>query len=185
LFELEQQLTHLNPANVAITRQIRQCSEDRRRDVYDSHRHRIFSLAFYMTGNELEAEAILASTFVKAFTAAEDPGAVTVDHALLEELRQRFSLTPGDPVSPAEVMKQAGMEGRNVRRTDLEESVKTLPPLERLLFLLRDVEGYEPSAIAALVQMPEAQVQRSLFSARLRLRNALVEAHAKREAEAV
>jgi DNA-directed RNA polymerase specialized sigma24 family protein len=185
LFELEQQLTHLNPANVAITRQIGQRAEDRRRDVYDSHRHRIFSLAFYMTGNELEAEAILASTFVKAFNAAEEPCAATVDSALLEELRQRFSLKPGVPVSSSDVAKHAGMEGRNVRRTDLEESVGTLPPLERLLFLLRDVEGYEASAIAALVQMPEAQVRRSLFSARLRLRNALAEAHAKREEEAV
>lgn len=184
MFELEQQLAYLNPANVAITRQIRQRSEDRRRDVYDSHRHRIFSLAFYMTGNELEAEAILASTFVKAFTATEEPCAATVDHALLEEIRQRFSLKPGDPVAAADVTRQTGMEGRNVRRTDLEESVRTLPPLERLLFLLRDVEGYEPSAIAALVQIPEAQVRRSLFSARLRLRTALAEANAKRDEEA-
>jgi RNA polymerase sigma-70 factor (ECF subfamily) len=184
LFELEQQLTHLNPANVAITRQIGQRSEDRKRDVYDSHRHRVFSLAFYMTGNELEAEAILTSTFINAFTAAEEPCAATVDQALLDEIRQRFLLKPGDPVAPADVAKQAGMEGRNVRRTDLEESVRTLPPLERLLFLLRDVEGYEPSVIATLVQMPEAQVQRSLFAARLRLRAALTEAHTRRQEEA-
>jgi RNA polymerase sigma factor (sigma-70 family) len=181
LFELEQQLTHLNPANVAITRQVRQRSEDRKRDIYDSHRHRVFSIAFYMTGNELEAEAILTNTFVKAFHAVEEPDKAIVDHALLEEIRQRFSLKSGDPISPVDLAKQAGMEGRNVRRTDLEESVRTLPPLERLLFLLRDVEGYEPSTIATLMQMPEAQIQRTLFSARLRLRTALAEAHMKRE----
>ena len=181
MFEMEQHLSSFNPVKVAITRQVGQRAEDCRRDVYDSHRHRIFGLAFYMTGNELEAEAILTNTFVKAFASAEEPGCREVDQALLEEIRQRFLLKPSDPVTSRHVAKMAGLENRNVRRTELEESVRTLPPLERLLFLLRDVEGYEPSAIAALVEMPEAQVQRSLFSARLRLRTALAEARATRE----
>jgi DNA-directed RNA polymerase specialized sigma24 family protein len=37
------------------------------------------------------------------------------------------------------------------------------------LFLLRDVEGYTPAAIARLLDIPEAQVHRACFSARIRL----------------
>jgi len=55
-----------------------------------------------------------------------------------------------------------------------------LPATERLLFLLRDVEGYSPAAISQLLRIPESQVQRSLFSARIRLRQALAAAKADR-----
>jgi RNA polymerase sigma factor (sigma-70 family) len=148
---------------------------DVQRDVYDSHRHRVFSLAFYMTGNEIEAEEILTSTFVNAFRKAERPDGSQVDLALVSELKQRFPLDQSEP-SPAiqaSSVAKTDLKERNVRRTDLEEAIQTLPPNERLLFLLHDVEGYPPSAISELLLMPEAKVQRGLFWARIRLRQTL------------
>jgi RNA polymerase sigma-70 factor (ECF subfamily) len=68
-----------------------------------------------------------------------------------------------------------GFSQRNVRRPDLEAAVGNLPANERLLFLLRDVEGYSSAMIARLLDVPEAQVQRSCFSARIRLRQVLAE----------
>ena len=47
--------------------------------------------------------------------------------------------------------------------------MRNLPANERLLFLLRDVEGYSPEIIGRLLDIPEAQVHRSCFSARIRL----------------
>jgi RNA polymerase sigma-70 factor (ECF subfamily) len=47
--------------------------------------------------------------------------------------------------------------------------VRKLPANERLLFLLRDVEGYAPAIIARLLDIPEAQVHRTCYSARIRL----------------
>jgi len=178
LFNLEG-LIQDNSIRVVTSRQLRQECVDAQRDVYDSHRHRVFALAFYMTGNEIEAEEILTLTFVKAFREAERPHGGQVDSALVSELRQRFSLDASEPspeIQPGAGTK-AGLEDRNVRRTELEEAIQTLPASERLLFLLRDVEGYEPAAISELLQMPEAKVQRGLFSARIRLRRALAGAH--------
>jgi RNA polymerase sigma-70 factor (ECF subfamily) len=74
------------------------------------------------------------------------------------------------------------MDGRNVRRTDLEEAIRELPPIERLAFLLRDVEGYSPETIARLVEVSQPDVTQTLFSARIRLRSILADMEAERAA---
>jgi RNA polymerase sigma-70 factor (ECF subfamily) len=76
--------------------------------------------------------------------------------------------------SPA-LTASLGLGHRNVHRGDLEAAVRSLPANERLLFLLRDVEGYESTAIARLLKMPEAKVQRTCFAARVRLAQILAE----------
>ncbi len=147
------------------------------RDVFESHRHHVFSVAYYMTGDEREAEAILQSTFIEAFSQETAPTIATLDKALLSQLRRRFSL---DPVA-AVTSEVEGLGSRNVRRTDLEEAVWQMPERERLCFLLRDVEGYDNLRIAALLQASEHEVQRTVFSARLRLRSLLREQRLRRE----
>jgi RNA polymerase sigma-70 factor (ECF subfamily) len=172
-----------NTLRVTVTRQQTQRAEDRRRDIYESHRHRTFALAFYMTGNEIEAEKILTDTFIGAFSSVAEPTAQDVDSALVGELRQRFPL--GVQESPVRQASEASQNGdslqRNVRRTDLEEAIHTLPAQERLLFLLRDVEGYTPAKISELMKIPETQVNRTLLSARIRLRQALAAGQEERE----
>jgi RNA polymerase sigma-70 factor (ECF subfamily) len=126
-----------------------------------------------MTGNEMEAEEILATTFVQVFQQHERPDAFAVDSALVQQLKERFPLHQEE--SPAVLAPGLGFSQRNVRRPDLEAAVGNLPANERLLFLLRDVEGYSSAMIARLLDVPEAQVQRSCFSARIRLRQVLAE----------
>ena len=160
-------------SNLVASQAAEQSLEQQQRDVYESHRHRAFSLAFYMTGNEIEAEEILATTFVRAFQAQERPDGFAVDSALVQELSQRFPLQEVE--APAVIVQGAAANQRNVRRSDLEAAVRNLPANERLLFLLRDVEGYAPAMISRLLNIPEPQVQRSCFSARIRLSQLLAE----------
>ncbi len=150
---------------------------DGQRDVFESHRHHVFSVAYYMTGDEREAEAILGSTFIESFKHHLKPSAADLDRALIAELRSRVCL---DSVGAAEASNTT-LGGRNVRRTELEESLRELPGRERLCFLLHDVEGYNCARIAGLLGSPEAEVQRTLFSARLRIRSVLA---AQRQSEA-
>jgi RNA polymerase sigma-70 factor (ECF subfamily) len=147
------------------------------RDIFESHRHHIFSVAYYMTGDEREAESILQSTFVDAFDRDAAPTIATLDKALMVQVNRRFSL---DPV-PAVASEVEGLGNRNVRRTDLEEAVWQMPERERLCFLLRDVEGYDTVRIAGLLETSEAEVQVTIFSARLRLRSLLREQRLRRE----
>jgi DNA-directed RNA polymerase specialized sigma24 family protein len=142
---------------------------EEQRDVFESHRHHIFSVAYYMTGDEREAESILELTFLDAFRLQSQPSVCELDRALMDQLHRRLSL---DPV-PAVESCSARLNCRNVRRTDLEEALWELPARERLVFLLRDVEGYSPDRIAILLETPESDVKRTVFSARLRLRGLL------------
>ncbi len=153
--------------------------EQAQRDIYDSHRHRVFSLAFHMTGNELQAEELLTDSFVRAFQSDPKPDSEVIDRALIAGLRSYFPLTPA---ASAPISTAGGMDGRNVRRTDLEEAIQELPPFERLAFLMRDVEGYPPEAIARLLDVPQPEINRTLFSARIRLRTILSEMKAAERA---
>ncbi len=173
---LGRQLADDFPAKVVSAVQTEQSLAARQRDIYESHRHRAFSVAYYMTGNEIEAERILTRTFVQAFEGAQEPSAQEIDAALLRELRKRIPLDLDIP-SYTTVM-EAGAPlprrvGQNIKRTDLEEAISNLPAMERLLFLLRDVEGYSPTAIAELLRLPESYVNRGVFTARVRLRKVL------------
>jgi RNA polymerase sigma-70 factor, ECF subfamily len=171
LFNFEREFSA--DSSPVVSQAAKQSCEQQQRDVYESHRHRTFSLAFYMTGNEMEAEAILATTFIRAFQQNEQPDGFAVDSALINELSERFPLKKEEPA--AVISPGIDLGHRNVRRPDLEVAVRSLPANERLLFLLRDVEGYTPAAIARLLDIPESQVQRTCFSARIRLCQVLAE----------
>lgn len=146
------------------------------RDIYETHRHRVFSLSYYMTANEVEAESMLEATFIQAFRTSPTPDSQGVDHAFLRELEARVRLTHEAEATPA---SGSNLHRGNVRRTDMEESLGELPPRERLVFLLHDVEGYKPNRIAALLDTDDAQVFKTLISARIRMRNALAALHAR------
>ena len=145
--------------------------EHRQRDVYETHKHRAYAVAYYMVGNEIDAEQVTQGTFTRAFRQAEEPDGRCVDFALVSELRERMPLDVQTP--PAQPDPSLTISGRNVKRTEMEEALKELPPNERMIFLLRDVEGYDAERVAALLEIPPRQVERCLFSARIRLRAAL------------
>src|SRR5580658_10826481 len=90
LFNFEREFSA--ESNLVLSQAAKQSCEQQQRDVYESHRHRTFSLAFYMTGNEMEAEEILATTFVRAFQQSDQPDAFAIDSALLTQLSQRYPL---------------------------------------------------------------------------------------------
>ncbi len=168
MFDFERQFRGTQRTVLAEAQEL--TAEQKQRDVYEAHRHRVFSVSYYMTANEMEAEEILTGTFVQAFAAAPQPDARGVDRALLGELERRFSLAPS---APARAEESARLERGQVRRTDLEEAVAMLPPRERLVFLLRDVESYPAGKIAGLLGCEEAEVLTTMISARIRMRNAL------------
>lgn len=174
-------MTVLQPATAlsTLTQRASHCYNmvDEQRDVFESHRHHIFSVAYYMTGDEREAETILQSSFVEAFERQARPSIEDLDRALMRELHRRLSFAQVESALGS-MDASAGLGGRNVRRTDLEEALWQLPSAERLCFLLRDVEGYPAPRVAGLLHTSEMEVQRTLFSARVRMRNLLIQARA-------
>lgn len=146
-------------------------ASQKRRDAFESHRHRVFALAFYMTGGELEAEQLLTDTFIRAYRQSAEPDGEIVDHSLVTELKEHVDFAPPDPtpIPPA----APTLLQRNVKRPDMEAALAHLPATERMIFLLRDVEGYDSERVAKTLDLTAAQVNVALFRARLLLRNAL------------
>jgi RNA polymerase sigma-70 factor (ECF subfamily) len=151
-----------------------QSLEERQRDIYDSHRHRVFSVSYYMTGSELEAEELLRGTFIRAFLQEDEPDSTVIDGALITQLRDDRILLQETP-QPAPTAGYLPPRN-NILRTELEEAIRYLPSNERLTFLLMDVEGYPASRVAELLKMSHAEVLRTALTARMRLRAELAAA---------
>jgi RNA polymerase sigma-70 factor, ECF subfamily len=138
---------------------------------FESNRHRVYSLAFWMTDNELSAEELMAATFGRAFAASDSPSADAIDVALISEIRKEVA------VGPLTLNCAVCSEVKNVRentlRVHLERAVVQLPVTERLIFLLHDVESYEHSRIAKLIGISESESVYGLHQARLRMRELL------------
>ncbi len=166
LFELDKHFSNVTAREMAP-----QSLEEKQRDIYDSHRHRVFSVSYYMTGSELEAEQILRDAFVRAFLTAPEPDHAVVDTALVHQLRSDGVLEEGEALPPPD----AGYlpQRHNILRTELEEAIRCLPATERLIFLLMDVEGYPAKRVAELLNMSPSSVLRVALTARLRLRSEL------------
>ena len=135
--------------------------------IYGEHCHRIYSLAFWMTDNELTAEQLSANTFLRAFALSAEPKTEQIDQAFLAEVRELTTigtLTLNSSVS-AEI-KSVG----NVKRVHLERAVVELPATEKMIFLFHDVEGYTHEKIAHLLGLDVKESQFGLHQARLQMR---------------
>lgn len=135
--------------------------------IYEEHRHRVYSLAFYMTDSEPGAAELTRLVFCRAFARAAEPTVEAIDHALLAELRELMPLGTLTLEAPREA---ATMRRRNIKRAVLERAVVQLPATERLVFLLHDAAGYEHARIARLLGLSEPQSQQALHAARLTIR---------------
>jgi RNA polymerase sigma-70 factor (ECF subfamily) len=138
---------------------------------FEANRHRIYSLAFWMTDNELSAEELMSATFGRAFAGSDSPSADVIDAALITEIRREVA------VGPLTLNCATCSEVKNVRentlRVHLERAVVQLPITERLIFLLHDVESYEHARIAKLIGISEVESVQGLHQARLRMRELL------------
>ena len=140
-------------------------------DAYVEHRYRVYALAFWMTDSEVEAEQITANVFERAFASGPEPSSDVIDRILLSELREMMPIGFLQP-AVTDVRESAAIRG-NVKRVHLERAVVQLPPTERLIFLMHDVESYDHSRIARMLGISEFESQDGLHQARLRMRELL------------
>lgn len=142
-----------------------------KREIYEENRHRVYAIAFWMTDNEIAAEALMVNTFSRAFAQDGSPTAEEIDAALIAELRKEIGLgvlslncAPCDKVLSVR---------RNILRVDLERAVVQLPHTERMIFIMHDVESYEHERIARSLGVTENEARLGLHQARLRMRELL------------
>ena len=144
-------------------------SNTRYNEIYESNCHKIYSLAFWMTDNELAAEELSSNTFLRAFANVAEPTTEQIDRAFLAEIRELTAigtLTLDCATSP-ETQNIYG----NIKRIHLERALVQLPDTEKLIFLLHDVEAYKHERIARLLGLTEEESRTGLHQARVQIRN--------------
>ena len=141
--------------------------------IYDENCHRIYSLAFWMTGNELVAEQLSANTFLRAFAMLNAPTQDHIDRAFLAEVRELLPV--GSLTLKCTVSAQTPSVYGNIKRIHLEGAIVELPGTEKMIFLLHDVEGYDHSRIARLLGTTEEESKTGLHNARIKMRELIAQ----------
>ena|SRR5947209_3299394 len=141
-------------------------------EAYERSRHRIYSLAFWMTDNEMTAERLMLNVFLRVFACSpyskDGPTDEVIDRAFITEVRDEGPLGVLT-LECANCEEVLGVRS-NLLRVHLERAVVQLPRTERLAFLLHDVEGYSHSRIGKLLGLTESESQIAVHQARLRIR---------------
>jgi RNA polymerase sigma-70 factor, ECF subfamily len=158
------------------------------------YEHRLFRLAQNITGNHEDAEEVVQNAFVKAFhNLAAFRGEsrfytwlvrIAVNEALMKMRGKRFrevsidaETDEGDHLIPHELEdwgpNPEECYSQEELRTILAKSIGELVPGYRVVFQLRDVEGFSTEETARVLGLSCVAVKARLRRARLRLRDLL------------
>jgi RNA polymerase sigma-70 factor (ECF subfamily) len=152
-----------------------------RTEVFTQHRPLLFSIAYRMLGTVMDAEDVVQETFLRWQQAADEevhhPKAylsTIVTRLCLDQLRSARSqretyIGPWlpEPLMTTEAPDSAALaESLSLAFLHLLES---LSPIERAVFLLREVFDYEYAEIAGIVQKSEANCRQMVSRARAHL----------------
>ena len=135
---------------------------------YEANRHRVYSLSFWMTDNEITADEVTRNVFLRVCMSSQPATPEAIDRALIAELREQGPL--GVLTLECNECTEVVNVRKNLLRVDLERAVVQLPRTERLAFLLHDVENYGHAHIARLLGLSEAESKCAVHQARLRVR---------------
>ena len=149
-------------------------------DEFEAYRPLMFSIAYRMLSSATEAEDIVQEAYLRY--QAVEPGQIVSHKAFLSTVVTRLCLnqlqsarvqreTYIGPWLPEPVLTQADNVSAPARQVELHESLsiafltllEQLTPLERAVFLLREVFDYEYAEIAQIVEKEEAAC-RQMFS---------------------
>jgi len=141
------------------------------RETYDEHRHRIYTLAFWITGHELMAEELSVATFREALERHPRASAEMLDRTLIRQASQYLPI--GELTLRCAPVSEVKTVRRNIKRVHLEEALLALPVTERIIFFLRDVERYDHARIGRILSIGEEASRQAAHQARLRVREVL------------
>ena len=148
---------------------------------FETHRRRLFGLAYRMLGSATDAEDVLQDAYLRwngvAETAREPAAYLTtivtrlcLDSLTTARARRETYVGPWLPEPIAAEPEALGVEGRAELNDTLSLAflavLERLTPLERAVFLLRNVFGYDYAEIAGFVGRSEPACRKVVSRAR-------------------
>ena len=156
---------------------------------------KIYSLAFQVVGNHLDADEVVQETFVRIYRKRKELQNVkyfssfllriATNYAidLLRRHRGHTNISGGERSLPGSdlvnMSRRVATPSEDYENKELIAEIKgaldQLPPRQRLTAVLHDVEGYSKAEIAHALDCPEATVRSNLHIARRKLRKILTQ----------
>ena len=164
---------------------IRRCQDgdtNAMEEIYRGYKSSLFNLTYRYTRDLSSAEDLLQDIFIKIFTRIRklrSPEAFnawvyrTAINACISSTRRSGR---GKHIPLNEIDKPDQAEAANTHiRLDIEKAVSILPPKQKAVFLLHDVQGFTHGEIAQVMKWSEGTSKSQLFKARIKIRDQLKE----------
>jgi len=157
------------------------------------YRGKIYSLAYQLLRNHLDADEVVQETFVRIFNHRGEIAnvkyfstfllriATNYSIDLLRKRKSRSQITDDTSLLPGAIQldlakKVSTPSEKYINKRLMEEikkALELLPPKQKITAILHDVEGYSKSEIAQALDCPEATVRSNLHIARNKLKKIL------------
>ena len=163
--------------------QVRRCKEGKTESMehlYHAYKIPVMNLAYRFTGDSCLAEDLLQDIFIKVFVNIKKLRSPEAFNSWLYRIAvntcMSFARKRGKSRElPFEDIEDAGSAedvGKNIRR-QLEQAVNILPPRQKAVFHLHDVQGFTHREIAGIMGCSAGTAKSQLFKARMKIRNFL------------
>ena len=150
---------------------------------------RVYAIAYRMLGNHLDADEVTQETFVRIYEKRQEIKSADYFSSFVMRIATNYSIdlirrkekgfVPVDDISiVGELQKEA--DKRNVSPDqqvenseillEVKSAVLRLPPKQRIVVILHDIEGYSKAEIAKALGCPQATVRSNLHIARRKLK---------------
>ncbi len=161
------------------------------RDLMSAYRGAFYGLARRYAGSHADADDVLQDAFVKVFQNLEaltQPEAffpwarriivnTALDHLRSRRRARQYEVAPPERFAEDHADTLLEPPDRRVERDEffarLERAIRSLPPRQREIVVLHDVEGLSTEEVAVRCGCPPATVRSNLFYGREKLRAAL------------
>jgi len=149
-------------------------------EIYLAYRRPLFNLAYRFTHAVSEAEDLLQEIFIKIFKSLRRIRSYKAFDAWVYRVAVNtcISFTRKRRLDEREYSDETGYSGEsntdgNPIRIQLKEAIDRLPPKQKAVFILHDVQGFSHREAAEVMKWSEGTSKSQLFKARMKLREAL------------
>lgn len=163
---------------------IKEGDMDAFREIVEMYRDRIYSLAFYMTGNYTDADDITQEAFIKAYRGLSEFRGESSIYTWLHRITVNLCI---DRVRKLKARKEVSLSGiipsrveepyREAERSELrriiEIALSELPEKLRVILIMYEIQGLSYEEIASILGCPIGTVRSRLHKARNSLREKL------------
>jgi RNA polymerase sigma-70 factor, ECF subfamily len=162
---------------------VRQCRDgntEAMESIYTAYKSSLFHLTYRFAGESSAAEDLLQDIFIKIFTNIKRLRSPEAFNSWIYRIAANTCMSfarmkKKKKEVPLQEIESTGHHEdlESTTNQQLEQAIKSLPPKQKTVFQLHDVEGFTHAEIAEIMKISEGAAKSQLFKARMKIRDYL------------